>query len=273
MNLPAVKHDLTPEKIQELEIEMLRAPQIECEVSHHFGPGIYIRELHVPAGTYLIGHHQNIAHLNSMVKGRVKMLADDGEIKELVAPVVYTAKPGRKIGIVLEDMIWQNIYPTTETDVEKLEAKYLTKSDDWMKDQETKQRMKYLEHHADREDYKAMLEDIESTHELVKTQFEGDLVDMPKGTYNIMTGDSQIEGKGLFATSKFSAGDLIAPASIEGMYTRAGRYANHSRDPNAKLILLDNNVVVLEAIKTIEGCHGGQPGDEITIDYRQRIKL
>jgi hypothetical protein len=39
------------------------------------------------------------------------------------------------------------------------------------------------------------------------------------------------------------------------------------------MILLDNGDINLIAIKKISGCHGGNLGEEITIDYRQAVSL
>ena len=34
--------------LEELEREMLEFPQVDCPVFHHFGPGVCIRERHMP---------------------------------------------------------------------------------------------------------------------------------------------------------------------------------------------------------------------------------
>ena len=85
--IDASSHNLTTtDAIATLETEMLDMPQADCPVTHHFGPGIYIREVRIQAGIFSVGHHQNYEHLNIMVKGRVLMLADDGTIQEVKAP-------------------------------------------------------------------------------------------------------------------------------------------------------------------------------------------
>ena len=38
--------------VADLEKEMLEMPQADCPVAHHFGPGIYIREVTLPAGIF-----------------------------------------------------------------------------------------------------------------------------------------------------------------------------------------------------------------------------
>jgi len=96
-------------------------PQIECEEKHHFGPNIYIKEVTMPAGALIIGKHHRMEHLCNMVSGRMLILQEDGSKKELVAPMTFMAKPGRKVAYILETVVFQNIYSTPETDIEKLE--------------------------------------------------------------------------------------------------------------------------------------------------------
>ena len=57
--------------VQALEAEMLKHPQADCPVVHRFAPGLYIRELTIPADTYVIGHRQTTYHLNIMLAGRI----------------------------------------------------------------------------------------------------------------------------------------------------------------------------------------------------------
>lgn len=263
---------LSKESIEEVEDRLLQHPQVECPVIHRFSPGLYIRELFMPAGTFAIGHHQNFEHFNVMLKGKVLMLNDDGTTSEVVAPVTFTGKQGRKIGVILEDMVWQNIYPNheNETDVNKLEEKFLTKSDAWKYNEKLRQDMLFLQSEADRNDYQKMLHDLNVTHEQVITESENELdqIQLKMDELKIKLDDSPIQGNGIFATSFINAGEIISLASYEGMRTQAGRYTNHSVIPNAFMKKIDNNIFLIAA-RNIEGCKGGENGEEITIDYRQ----
>jgi hypothetical protein len=96
-------------------------PQIKCEEKHHFGPNIYIKEVTMPAGSLIIGKHHRMEHLCNMISGRMFILQEDGSKKELVAPMTFMAKPGRKVAYIVETVVFQNIYSTPETDIEKLE--------------------------------------------------------------------------------------------------------------------------------------------------------
>ncbi|OGT06099.1 MAG: hypothetical protein A2143_09225 [Gallionellales bacterium RBG_16_57_15] len=247
------------------EVEIKKLPQVECPVIHRFGPGIYIRELSMPAGTFAIGHHQKFEHLNILLKGSVTMLNDDGTTTHLAAPLIYVSPPGKKVGYVHEDMVWQNIYATNETDADKLEHYLIDKT---VADSTSDTlRLEFIATH----DYKNMLVELDISEDLARTQSENesDQIPFPYGSYKVKTSPSSIEGIGLFATAPIEAGEIIAPARIGGNRTPAGRYTNHSPLPNAMMVALPNGDINLVAAKNIGGSFGGNVGEEITVNYRQ----
>lgn len=269
-NLP-----FTPERITQIEKVLLHFPQIDAPVIHHFGPSIYIREVKIPADSFAIGHHQNFEHLNIFLQGRVTILNEDGSTTELKAPMLFTGKPGRKVGYIHEDMIWLNIYATKETDVEELESHFLTKSDSWTEDQQVRSQMLTLQHKLDREDFNVALKEWGLTAEEVRAQSENteDMTELPYSSYKIKVDSSKIEGRGLFATAPITSGETIAPARLNSKRTIAGRYTNHSIVPNAKMIRGPGSDMLLVATREIRGSQGGQNGEEITINYRDAVKL
>lgn len=261
---------ITKDILLQMEDEMLQLPQVDCPVFHRFGPDLYIREVFIPKGSVAIGHHQNFEHLNVFLKGKVMMINEDGSNTILEAPMQFIGKPGRKIGYILEDMVWQNIYATKETDIEKLEAHYLTKSDAWQYNNTLKMSIKKLEREGDRQDYYQFLNDINYTESMVREQSENESDQIRLEVQKVMVSDSPIEGKGLFATANFNPEEVIMIARLNGKRTQAGRFTNHSPTPNAKMVGVGDDIYLV-AIKKIEGCKGGCFGDEITVDYRQAI--
>jgi hypothetical protein len=263
------------QKVQTLENAFLQQPQVDCPVVHRFGPNIYIREVTIPAGSLSIGHYQKTTHLNIMLTGKVTMVNEDGSHTELVAPQTFVSKPGRKIGYIHETIVWQNIYATNETDVEKLEAMFLDKSQTWQEHQKNQQLLLSFDHSEDIADYYAAIAEYGFDQETVQQQVQNldDQCDFPLGGYKVMVAPSKIDGKGLFATGNIEINEIIAPARIKGLRTPAGRFTNHSKNPNAKMILLDNGDINLIATMPIDGCKGGNLGSEITIDYRQALSL
>lgn len=249
-----------PLAIPEMERMMLELPQEPAPVIHRFGPGIYIREVMLPGGTFAIGHEQTTEHLNVMLKGKVHMA--DGTT--LTAPMIFVGKPGRKAGFIEEDTVWLNIYATEETDVEKLEATYLRKSEVF------KEHTDPMNDHAAQEDFLQMLDDLGVTAELVaeQSQNESDQIPMPHGSYKFQVAHSPIHGRGVFSCGGYEAGEVIGEANIKGFRTPLGRYTNHSGTPNARMVRHASGINLV-ALRPIEAQKGGQLGEEITVDYRQ----
>jgi len=261
------------QKLDQLEAAMLQMPQADCPVIHHFGPGIYMREVTLKAGTLAIGHAQKHEHLNVMLTGAVSMI-DNGQVKVVKAPLIYVGKPGRKVGYVLEDTVWLNIYATDETDIEKLEEMFLDKSETFQLHQEAKLGIDYDRRADDREDFKKMVIEAGFTEEIVREQSENeeDQIPMPDGYSWVTTRASSIEGRGIFLSSPFKAGEIIGPARIEGKRTPLGRFTNHSMTPNARFIRNGDDIWMV-ALRDIDGCRGGDHGEEVTVNYRQSLQL
>lgn len=259
--------------LEKPEQTLLQLPQAECSVVHHFGPGVCIREVFMPAGTLAIGHKQKFDHLNIMLRGKVMIVTDDGGTQVLTAPMIFTGKAGRKIGYVLEDMVWQNIYSTELTDPSAVEAAFIEKSEDWLQDQQAKLAVEKLSRAEDYNDYFKLLDECGISHELARQQSENEYDQKWVQSQITRVAESPIEGKGLFLTSPVKSGGIICAARINGYRTQGGRFTNHSKTPNAKMVKLPNGDINLVALIDIEGCKGGAVGTEITIDYRQALAL
>lgn len=115
--------------VPQLEREMLQMPQAECQVWHRFGPGVYIREMLIPAGTLILGHSHRNEHINVMLSGTFALVREDGSVDVLHAPMFFVGSAGRKMGYAIEDTVWQNIYATEERDLAKLEEMFIEKSE------------------------------------------------------------------------------------------------------------------------------------------------
>jgi hypothetical protein len=255
-----------PLNLATVEESMLKMQQEPCPVVHRFGPGVYIREVMLKKGLFAIGHHQKQEHLNIMLTGKVLMT--DGSCLE--APMIFVGKPGRKAGFIEEDTVWLNVYATNETDVEKLEAMFLEKTDTF-NEFNTQRISDPSEAH---DDFRKMLSDLGVSEESVKTQSEdtSDQMPMPYGSYKFQLAPSPIHGRGVFACANISANELIGPARIDSLRTPLGRYTNHSGAPNAKMALRKDGIYLV-AIKPIGGNLGGYLGEEITVDYRQSVEV
>jgi hypothetical protein len=262
--------------IEQLEAQMLELPQVHCPVLHHFGPGIYIREVRMPAGAFAIGHRQKEDHLNVLLAGKVAMLDDDGIPRVVSAPLMYSGKPGRKVGYIVEDVVWQNIYSTEETDIEKLESRFLDKSNASIEFHQRAFDVRSFLADRDRNDFKHTLDQLGFSEEEVSivSQDESDQTDFPQESGSkISLRKSPIHGIGVFANFPIGQFEVIGPARLQSKRTPIGRYCNHSANPNSFFVNNDSGDIYLMALKDINGCAGGDSGEEITVDYQQAVKV
>lgn len=260
----------------QVEAKLLELPQIDCPVLHHFGPGVYIREVRMPAGSLILGHRHRNAHTNILVQGRLKFLNEGGETVELVAPAVLTSNPGRKLACIIEDTIWQNVYATEEKDVEKLEAALLDKSDAWLEHKDQVFKLEENLRLEDREDFQKVISAFGMDEDFASSvsRSEDDQIPFPAGTApKVALHPSPIHGTGVFSSFPIAAFEVIGPARLNGKRTPLGRYTNHSANPNAFFVKNDNGDIYAMAFRDIRGCQGGDNGEEITVDYYQAAKV
>lgn len=89
---------------------------VECPVIHRFTPGLYIREIFMPAGenglvvTSLV---HNTEHPFFVLKGRVRVISENGGEQLIEAPYSGITTPGtRRFLFVEEDCIWATVHKT-----------------------------------------------------------------------------------------------------------------------------------------------------------------
>ena len=92
-------------------------------LKHWLAPGIYAREIHLPANTLVVGKIHRHRHFNILSQGRITCYTEFG-LQTLEAPASFISEPGTKrVVFTHEDAIWTTIHPnpTDETDLKKLE--------------------------------------------------------------------------------------------------------------------------------------------------------
>ena len=108
------------EKVERLERAIEAMPQVDCPVRHYFVPGMYAREMTIPAGVTLTGAVHKTEHLSTISAGRIAVQTDDGVI-EIAAPFTFVSKPGAKrAGHAIETTVWTTYHATDTTDVDAL---------------------------------------------------------------------------------------------------------------------------------------------------------
>lgn len=108
------------DRVNRLEAELVKFPQRDCPVWHHFAPGVYARQMFIPAGTVLTGAVHKTEHL-CIVSGDIDVTTDEGMVHIRDLQHVFVSKPGTKrAGFTREDTLWTTVHVTNETDLDKL---------------------------------------------------------------------------------------------------------------------------------------------------------
>lgn len=226
-----------------------------CKITHYFAPGVYAREMWMPAGCLITGKIHLTEHLNMLSQGHVSV-SNQGESIDMVAPYTFVSPIGTKRAIYAhEDSTWTTIHATDLQDPEEIEAETIADT------------FQQLDNLLARQDYDKFLLDCDLTEEIVQAVTHSVEIGAPSVLdAKAVIATSSIHGWGLFPFATIKQGDVIAPALLDGVKQEAGRYTNHSGKPNAEMIVLDKNNINLVALQDI--------GDEeITTDYRNTLKV
>lgn len=248
---------LSFETIEDLERALLASGEcFHLEADHHFANGQYYRTIVVPADSIITGHEHLDRHVVVLAKGDITVWAKGEPHRRLKAPCMFTVEAGsRRVGITHAETIWTTIHITDLTDVAEWERTRLAPH-------------AFLPIPSEASDlfigptYEDAIRTLGFSAKQVRAISENldDQIPFPTPA-SVTVADSPIEGMGLFATESFSRGDVIAPSRIGGKRTPAGRYCNHSANPNTKMVMERNGDVALIAVKDVAR------GDELTNDY------
>lgn len=119
-------------KIFKLEDHILKLPQTPIPTTHHFAPGVYMREVFIPKDTVVTGAIHKKEHLNILSQGEMSVWTDNG-MKRVKASTVIKSQPGiKRVGYAHEDSVWITVChnPENEQDTEVLEDMFTTNSYD-----------------------------------------------------------------------------------------------------------------------------------------------
>lgn len=96
-------------------------------VTHRFTPGLYIREIFMPAGALITSAVHKTEHPYVVSAGRCFVYLENERRWELIqAPHTGITKPGtRRFLIVVYDTLWTTFHVTAKTDVGEIEDEIL----------------------------------------------------------------------------------------------------------------------------------------------------
>lgn len=133
-NLP-IERELTPKaatakKVDEFVVALAREPQVEMPLRHFFAPGVYVREITMPAKTLVVGKVHRHEHVSILSKGvlRIWNEARPEDVEVLTNPATVVAPPfTRRVLYTLTECVFSNILPnpTNTTDLDALEAEMI----------------------------------------------------------------------------------------------------------------------------------------------------
>ncbi len=118
------------DKIERLQAEMSKFPQVELPTEHYFADGMYARRMFAPAGTVIVGKTHKREHFFIVASGEISVTTDTG-VKTLHAGDVLRAMPGTKrAGVAITDVVVINIHRSAETNLDLLELELIEPEDD-----------------------------------------------------------------------------------------------------------------------------------------------
>ena len=125
---------LSVQVLLETLAERAGVPLLENVTTEHvFADGVYTRQMHVTAGTLVIGKRHKLSTTNILLSGTMLVMSDQGlPPQTLVAPCVFVSPPmDKKIGLAITDVIWANSFATPHTDVDQIMADVTVNDDDY----------------------------------------------------------------------------------------------------------------------------------------------
>lgn len=118
------------ERVDLLQYELGKLPQVEMPLLHRFTPGLYTRQITMPAGSVVISRVHKTTHPFVISKGRCSVWSEEHGVQELAAPYCGITTPAtRRILVMHEETVWTTFHPTQETDLQKLQEE-LTETPD-----------------------------------------------------------------------------------------------------------------------------------------------
>lgn len=113
-------------KVDRLQYELGKFPQIEMPLTHRFTPGLYIREILMPKGAIVISRIHKTTHPFVVSKGRAAVMDEHGRVTQISAPHTGITQPGtRRVLFIHEDCIWTTFHPgnwPADTDPDQIVA-------------------------------------------------------------------------------------------------------------------------------------------------------
>lgn len=249
------------DRVRQFEQAFINAPQVDLQTSHVIHGGMYARTIFIPAGTVVTGALTSLDNI-CIINGNITVTTDTGTQHLIGCHVLPASKGYKRIGFAHEDTYWTMMIRTDASSIEQAEDEATVESN---RLQTRRDGVVFDWSSKARSDYNAFLCEFGITLGFVDARMRdtSDLIETDGCFRKMMMAPSSIHGIGVFATTDLVDGEIIAPARRDWKRCIAGRFTNHSHDPNAVFIPTGvGDGIDMVAIKDIK------EGDEITVDYR-----
>lgn len=119
------------EVMERYEKELLSAGATDLPATNYSHDGILLREVFMPAGSYVCGHEHKTSHWNIVVSGKA-IVSMNGDTYKVKAGDRFVSHPGVRKGLlIIDDMTWITVHhnPTDTLDNNEIEATFVDKSE------------------------------------------------------------------------------------------------------------------------------------------------
>lgn len=108
--------------LDRVEFEMVKIGVSEFETFHLFTPGLYVRTIHIPAGSYLTSKVHKTAHPFVLSEGKICIFTEQGGQEIFNAPYMGVTQPGnRRFAYAETNCIFSTFHVTDKTDIDEIE--------------------------------------------------------------------------------------------------------------------------------------------------------
>lgn len=99
------------------------------KIKHHFGTGVYGRELFIPAGNLIVSKIHKGKTFNVIAKGRIAVICPNNGYNVYEAPYCFVSEPlTKRVVMALEDTLWITSHGYTGVeDLDKVEEEIIAK--------------------------------------------------------------------------------------------------------------------------------------------------
>jgi len=118
-----------PTKKQIMDLQAAMIP-LQCELpepNHWFAPGVYVRQLTVPAGMLIVGKIHKYSTVFIVLQGLAEVISEFGR-ETVGAGYICVSPPGiKRVALALEETTFLNVHanPTNTQDLELIESEHV----------------------------------------------------------------------------------------------------------------------------------------------------